>query len=285
MIWSRVQHNGLLKNVLPSLISSMVWEGVQVVFLVLPVRGKSLGRSGYLQWINMWCVARVTDRSLTSAYVQSFWRSKDFNPEQDPSGKVWQECLQQASNLVRTAWNWVSWGKFVITYREVKAQWAMGKWQHYGEDLCTSLWTQHEKAPFKHLYANTCCRGNRGEFRNLCRGAELCFHWDICGEIAYMTGVLHMWGYRLFRKDKSGRQWGRLVLCANGWKGDKPVDRLWIMIRGCFNWESSQTVEEVTKGVVGPPSQEVLRTPLGASRRGVDHMASREPIQNKLFCD
>ena len=69
MTWSRVQHNGLLKNcgVLSAVISRMAWEGARVVFSVLPVRGKGLGSSGYLQWINIWCMAGVTDRSLTAA--------------------------------------------------------------------------------------------------------------------------------------------------------------------------------------------------------------------------
>lgn len=78
--WSRMRHNELLKNWggLPAVISSMAWEGARVAVSVLPVRGKGLGRSEYLQWINAWCMAGVTDRSLASARMWLFWRSKDF---------------------------------------------------------------------------------------------------------------------------------------------------------------------------------------------------------------
>lgn len=88
MTWSRVQHNRLLKKTGFFLagISRMVWEGAQVI----PVRGKGLGRSGYLQWSNTWCMAGVTDGSLTSA-CDHFGGARTSKQEQDPSVKVRQE--------------------------------------------------------------------------------------------------------------------------------------------------------------------------------------------------
>lgn len=47
--------------------------------------------------------------------------------------------------------------------------------------------------------------------------------------------------------------------------GDEPVESLWIMIRGCFHREGGQTLEQVTRGVLGSPSREVLKAPLGTT--------------------
>ena len=93
MTWSRVQHNGLLKSCgfLPAVISSMARDGAWVVFSVLPVGGKVLGRSGNLQWINTWCVHGVTERSLASARMRSFWRSKDFKAK---ARSIWQSVTR-----------------------------------------------------------------------------------------------------------------------------------------------------------------------------------------------
>lgn len=132
MAWSRIGHNGLL----PAVISSMAWEGAQVMFSVLPVRGEALDRSGWSTFsgstLGAWLVSQAGVWLLHAC--DRFGGAKTSKQEQDPSDKVWQECLQ-ASDLVRTAWNWVSWGKSVITYRGVKAQGATGKRQHDGESL------------------------------------------------------------------------------------------------------------------------------------------------------
>lgn len=52
-----------------------------------------VGRSGYIQWMNTWCMAGVAARSLSSVPMKTLWRSKDFKAGTEPSDEAWQVSL------------------------------------------------------------------------------------------------------------------------------------------------------------------------------------------------
>lgn len=186
-----------------------------------------------------------------------FGGAKTSKEEQDPSDEVWQECLQQASNLGRTARNWVSWGKSVVTWRGVKAEGAVGKRQHDGEGLvllCEAAWRGPLQVPV-HKYV---LQGKQEKLA-VCAQLQSCAFagTDVMSWLMWLQCCIG--GYRLCRKDKPGRQWGRFVLCAEGWLEKEPVESLWLMIRGCFHCESGQTLEQGIRRVVESPSSQYSR--------------------------
>lgn len=86
----------LLKNkcrFLPAVTTNMVQEGAWVEFSALSGRGKYLGRSGCLQWINTWCKAHVADRSLAPT-THAIRRSKDFKAGER---SIWQGVAKRVS--------------------------------------------------------------------------------------------------------------------------------------------------------------------------------------------
>lgn len=97
LTWSRMKHNGCTfwkkSGFLPAVTTSMVQEGALVEFLALSERGKCLGRSRCLQWINTWCKARVADRSLAPT-THTIRRSKDFKAGER---SIWQGAAKRMS--------------------------------------------------------------------------------------------------------------------------------------------------------------------------------------------
>lgn len=257
-----------------------------VVFSVLLVRGRDLGRSGYLQWIN----TLVQDWYHRGAWLlhtcSCFGGARTSKQEQDTSNEVWQEYLWQASNPVRTTWNYISWGKFIITYRELKAQGTVGKSQQNGEGvILLSVWTLW-CGPFQVLVHKHLSRGNKGLKLEMCMIAELCFCWDIRGKIPYMTGVLHMWVRALWERQSGKAVRKACALCKGvaGWwtswelvENDERTFSLW-------GWAN-------TRRVVRSPSgrySRLLRTTMyfgPASSRGLDQddLQRASPEQDFLW--